>query len=93
MQNSSIGQLSTLFSDVTRWWRNLWGNRTGISELDKLDWDEMKHIARDVGTSTEELQALAGKWPDSADLLTRRMATPARSIGNCTLAARRVERP
>jgi len=75
MQDSSIGQLSSLISDVAQWWRNWWGNRAGMSELDKLDREEMKHIARDVGTSTEELQALAGKWPDSADLLARRMAT------------------
>jgi hypothetical protein len=33
----------------------------------------MQNIARDVGTSSAELRALAGKWPDSADLLWRRM--------------------
>ena len=68
MQDSSIGQLSSLISDVAQWWRNWWGNRAGMSELDKLDREGMKHIARDVGTSTEELQALAGKWPDSVTL-------------------------
>jgi hypothetical protein len=34
----------------------------------------MQNIARDVGTSSAELRALAGKWPDSADLLWRRVA-------------------
>jgi hypothetical protein len=41
--------------------------------LDKLDAQEMQSIARDVGASSYDLRALAGKWPDSADLLSRRM--------------------
>lgn len=70
---SSSRQHPTFAAKVARWWRNWWGNRTGISELDNFDRDDLKHIARDIGASTEELRALAGKWPDSADLLTRRM--------------------
>jgi hypothetical protein len=34
---------------------------------------EMERIARDVGVSGADLSILAGKWPDAADLLYRRM--------------------
>jgi len=74
MQSSSIGQDPTLVAKIARWWRNWWGNRAGVAELDNFDRNELKHISRDIGASTEELRALAGKWPESADLLTRRMA-------------------
>ena len=61
-------------SRLTRWWRNWVGNRAGQAELNKLGSQELGHIARDIGASSGELTALAGKWPDSADLLARRMA-------------------
>jgi len=75
MDNSSNEQRPSLFSAIAKRWRNWWGNRAGRSELDTLDRSEMNRIARDVGASSEELQALAGKWPDSADLLIRRMGS------------------
>ena len=31
-------------------------------------------MAHDVGVSAPELRALAGKWPDAAELLNRRLA-------------------
>jgi len=33
----------------------------------------MERIARDAGVSAADLSILAGKWPDAADLLYRRM--------------------
>jgi uncharacterized protein YjiS (DUF1127 family) len=62
-------------SRLARWWKNWVGNRAGRAELDRLDTRDVESIARDVGSSTDDLRALAGKWPDSADLLTRRLAT------------------
>jgi hypothetical protein len=60
-------------SRLGRWWTSLTGNRSGRAGLDNLDPNELGNIARDLGASASELRAIAGKWPDSADLLTRRM--------------------
>lgn len=61
-------------SRLARWWKNWIGNPAGRAELDRLDTRELGTMARDVGASAGELRALAGKWPDAADLVTRRMA-------------------
>lgn len=61
-------------SRMRRWWRKLTGNRAGRAELNNFGPRELGEIARGVGASTSELRALAGKWPEAADLLTRRMA-------------------
>jgi hypothetical protein len=45
-----------------------------MAELGNCSPDELQRLARDVGVSSEELVPLAGKWPDSANLLARRMA-------------------
>jgi hypothetical protein len=37
------------------------------------DPDELGHIARDIGSGRSEVCILAGKWPDSLDLLSRRL--------------------
>ena len=63
----------SLIAAVARWWHNWNGNRASSAELDNLGPDELKHIARDAGVDTQELRALAGKWPESADLLAQRM--------------------
>ena len=42
-------------------------------ELDRCGPSEMERIASDVGVSGADLAILAGKWPDAADLLYRRM--------------------
>ena len=42
-------------------------------DLDGCGSAEMERIARDVGVSGADLSILAGKWPDAADLLYRRM--------------------
>lgn len=60
-------------SFVTGWWRNWKSRRAAMEELDRCGADEAAHIARDVGVSCSELRTLAGKWPDSADLLEERV--------------------
>jgi uncharacterized protein YjiS (DUF1127 family) len=56
-----------------RRWRNWHSNRTGVAELNNLTSEEVRQAAHDVGVTAPELRVLAGRWPDSADLLSRRM--------------------
>lgn len=65
--------MHTLFNAVARWWRNWTAARANVANLDCCGADQAERIARDVGVSAPELRALAGKWPDSADLLNRRL--------------------
>ena len=74
MHDSSNGQHLSFIAAIGNWWRNWWGNRAGRAELENCSPDELQRLARDVGVSLEELRPLAGKWPDSANLLARRMA-------------------
>ena len=61
-------------SRLAPWLRNWVGNRSGRFELNRLGQQELRNVAHDAGVSSGELRALAGKWPDSADLLKRRMS-------------------
>jgi hypothetical protein len=74
MQTVSQSPGRSPFAALSRWWRDLMGNRRGRAELDNLAPDGIDRVARDVGVNAGELRALAGKWPDSADQLTRRIA-------------------
>ena len=56
-----------------RWWRNWNGRRKARLDLDCCGAVEVERIARDMGVSGADLSILAGKWPDAADLLYRRM--------------------
>jgi hypothetical protein len=58
---------------LARWWRNRNVRRRGVAELDCCGPAEAERIARDLGVSRAELSVLAGKWPDAADLLSRRL--------------------
>ena len=55
-------------------WRGWMRNEAALSELSRLDPVEFDDVARDVGLSGTELRTLAGKWPNSAELLSRRIA-------------------
>lgn len=66
--------MNTPFNALARWWRNWSSPRTGWVELACCGARETERIANDVGVSPSELRALAGKWPDSADLMKRRLA-------------------
>jgi hypothetical protein len=58
---------------IARWWSN-WTRRNAASrELECCGASEIAHLAHDLGVSSSELRTLAGRWPDAADLLGRRM--------------------
>ena len=57
-----------------RWWKNWKARDAAVSELRCCDRAEETRIAQDVGVSVSELRTLAGRWPDSAGLLERRMS-------------------
>jgi hypothetical protein len=59
---------------VARWWRNWMTTRANMASLDCCGLEEAERVAHDVGVTTSELRALAGKWPDSTELLNRRLA-------------------
>ena len=61
-------------NSVAQWWRNWSTTRSNLAALDCCGTEETGRIAHDVGVSVPQLRALAGKWPDSADLLNRRLA-------------------
>lgn len=69
----ALNEREGALSFVTDWWRNWRGRRAAIEELNRCGEDETAHIARDVGVSQSELQTLAGRWPNSADLLSQRI--------------------
>ena len=58
---------------LARWWQNWRARTAAVDEIECCGADEAARIAQDVGLSAAELRTLAGRWPDSADLLERRM--------------------
>jgi len=64
----------SLFGTIARWWRNWLGDRSRKLELRNLGSEDLNRVAHDAGVSPQVLQALAGKWPEATDLLSRRMA-------------------
>jgi hypothetical protein len=62
------------FDRLARLWRVSASRRSTVAAL--ADWGpaEAARIAHDIGLGgAAELRVLAGKWPDSTDLLSRRM--------------------
>lgn len=66
--------MSISFDAVARWWHNWTFARSNIGRLDCCGAIEVERIAHDVGVSSPELRSLAGKWPDAAEPLNRRLA-------------------
>ena len=64
----------TLSAIISGWWRKWKQSRAALSDIDGLEGGELSRIARDIGVNSGELRTLAGKWPDSADLLPQRLA-------------------
>jgi hypothetical protein len=59
---------------LARWWQECASRRRTLQALADCGPAESARIAHDVGVSgAAELRVLAGKWPNSADLLARRM--------------------
>ena len=74
MAVDSLNPAPTFVRLLTRWWRS-WMPRSGpVAELSSLGSREIQRIAGDLGVSGAELRVLAGKWPDSAELLPWRLA-------------------
>jgi len=53
----------------------LWQRKASVSEINRLDGQEMTCLARDLGVSAEEIRTLAATDKSAADLLVRRMQT------------------
>jgi hypothetical protein len=73
----SVSDRTTERFDLARriacWWRERRARRQGAADLARLGHDDFWRIAQDVGVDCADLQVLAGKWPSSADMLSRRM--------------------
>jgi hypothetical protein len=69
-----INDRRSLRDIVSNWLRNWRSKRVRLAELANSGNDEAERIAHDLGLTTWDLRELAGKGPDSADLLPRRMA-------------------
>jgi len=77
---TATGDRARPFSILAKWWRNWTARDSALRELGCCDREEAAHIARDVGVSVSELQTLAGRWPDSPNLLERRMDASGLSV-------------
>jgi hypothetical protein len=67
-------QNHSLLGAIGTWWTNLLKTRDTLAEVDGLDKSELSRVARDLNLNGSDLRTLAGKWPDSADLLSQRLA-------------------
>jgi hypothetical protein len=70
---TQIDERPALVGRLGRWWRTWSRRRRRLAELEHCGPAEVEHIARDLGVSRAELSVLAGKWPDAAGLLSRRL--------------------
>ncbi len=59
---------------ISQWWQDWTQNRSDLSELACCAEGDVERIARDIGVSAGELQALTRQGPHAADLLLQRMA-------------------
>ncbi len=64
----------TIFGRIGEWLKSWWERSNVLAELDSHGGAEIERVARDTGVGVGDLRVLAGKWPDSADLVQRRMA-------------------
>jgi hypothetical protein len=64
----------TMFGRVGAWLKHWWERSTALGDLEGCSRPELERVARDVGIGVRDLRVLAGKWPDAADLVERRLA-------------------
>ena len=65
---------SAVVRRITRWWRNWRDREARLTELRRIGPEEVERLAQDVGLVGSDLRILVGKWPDSTELLSRRLA-------------------
>jgi hypothetical protein len=66
--------MPSFFDRFARWWRVSISRHSTVAALSHCGPAEATRIAHDIGVSgAAELRVLAGKWPDSTDLLSHRM--------------------
>jgi hypothetical protein len=58
---------------LARKWRVWQHRRAAMAELEHCGSTERRRIASDIGMNEGELCVLAGRWPDTLDLLRHRM--------------------
>ena len=58
---------------LVHWWRDWIGRRRTMADLACCGPAEVERVARDLALAKADLQILAGKWPTSVNLLSRRM--------------------
>jgi len=66
-------EIRTLLGTISAWWHDWRNARAALWQVERLD-GEMSRVAHDVGLGVSELRTLAGKWPASTSLLSRRLA-------------------
>lgn len=66
-------QSETIFGAFGNWWRNWRQQRAAASEINGLGESELARVAVDVGLNGSQLRTLAGRWPESAGLLSQRL--------------------
>ena len=66
MQREQVSAGHRLLARLREWWQH-------CSELDTMDQEELARIAKDLGTTGQELKVLAARGHDAADLLHERM--------------------
>ena len=64
----------TLIRRIARWWRNRTDNRATLTAFWHMGAEHVEWLAHDVSLTGTDVRTLAGKWPASAALLSRRMA-------------------
>lgn len=64
---------ASLVRRFARLWREWIRTREAVAELDRCGPVATASVARDIGLTGQDLRILAGKWPDSSDLLAQRM--------------------
>jgi hypothetical protein len=67
------GDRTGLARRFARLWREWIRTRKAVAKLDRCGPVQTANVAHDIGMTGRELRTLAGKWPDSGDLLALRM--------------------
>jgi hypothetical protein len=73
MAANSLNPVPTFVRLLTRWWWSRIQRSPPVAELSQLAADELECIAH--GVNSAEFRVLAGKWPDSPELLSWRLPT------------------